>query len=207
MASLSEGFSAGFMDRMHRPGNRGVEMTDEPLFLDCEASSLHSRDSYPIEVAWGRSGGEIESHLINPYRYPAHWRDWDPAAQALHGLSRAYLRQHGEPPEHVAHRIEAALPGRAVYSDAAAFDNFWLGRLFEAVGRDCPVACRPIDALLQALFPRGQGIFYFDPETMTYATLEKLCVQARIRCGKAPHRAANDVAYLRTVYALALERA
>ena len=141
-----------------------------PVFLDCEASSLHRLDSYPIEVAWGFPNGEVESHLIDPAAYPADWLDWDPAAQAVHGLSRAYLRAHGQAPEDLAEAIEQALAGQAVYSDAPAFDNFWLRRLFQAVERDCPIECRPIEQLLRPLLPAHY--FYFDLENNAFSALE-----------------------------------
>ena len=109
-----------------------------PQFLDIEASSLEM-DSYPIEIAWSYPNGEVEAHLIDPYLM-AHWTDWDPAAQAVHGLSRRYLSQHGKDPKRVAGRIQAVLAGQTVYSDAAGFDQAWLDTLFrDALGAPCPV--------------------------------------------------------------------
>lgn len=179
-------------------------MTDprkEPIFLDIEASSLDGIASYPIEIAWGREKGEITSYLINPYGYPDDWTDWDPSAQAVHGLSRYYLSQHGELPETVATIIETALGGRVVYTDEHSFDRFWLRRLFEAIGKDCPLECRPIRELLQQFLPSIS--FYFDLELNDYTPLETLFEKARERCGLPAHRAANDVACLRMVYTLA----
>ncbi|MFA9462415.1 hypothetical protein [Thiohalorhabdus methylotrophus] len=74
-------------------------------FLDCEASSLDEWHSYPIEVAWGSvTTGTIHSYLIGPTGM-ADWTDWDPAAQDVHGLSRALLAEHGLPPRQVAEEV------------------------------------------------------------------------------------------------------
>ena len=79
-----------------------------PLFIDFEASSLSGK-SYPIEVAWSDREGNIESWLINPEHYPASWTDWNPGSERLHGLSRAYLAEHGTPPLKVAQRMNEQL--------------------------------------------------------------------------------------------------
>ncbi|HSH84577.1 MAG TPA: hypothetical protein VK979_05385 [Guyparkeria sp.] len=117
-----------------------------PYFLDIEASSL-GRDSYPIEIAWSYPNGEIEAHLIDP-SHILNWTDWDPAAQAVHGLSRRYLAEHGEDPKLVAGRIQAELAGRPVYTDAVEFDQGWLEVLFrDALGASCPLQLRHIMTL------------------------------------------------------------
>jgi len=101
-----------------------------PIFADFEASSL-SGDSYPIEIAWN-IGLSIESHLINPYSIHS-WTDWDPAAQAVHGLNRNYLSNHGEHPRTVAERMNQELGGQTIYFDGLPHDQWWMYALFEAV--------------------------------------------------------------------------
>ena len=76
-----------------------------PIFLDCEASSL-ADDSYPIEIAWNNEDGTIESYLINIYRYPSGYDDWDRNAQALHGISKQYVSATGPEPQLFVERIE-----------------------------------------------------------------------------------------------------
>jgi hypothetical protein len=99
-------------------------------FVDFEASSL-ADDSYPIEVGWVFEDGEGEGHLIRPA--PA-WMDWDPAAEAIHGLARSRLEAEGAPAELVARRVLEALgPHRAVCS-APSWDGKWLSVLLRAGG-------------------------------------------------------------------------
>src|SRR5205085_11481442 len=100
-----------------------------PCFVDCEASSLKA-ESYPIEVAWSNSDGSIESHLIRPHW---SWTDWDDYAEGeIHHISRDVLRAEGRPAKEVATRMNEALDGRVVYTDAPEFDGHWIARLFEA---------------------------------------------------------------------------
>jgi len=99
-------------------------------FLDFEASSL-SHDSYPIEVGWVFEDGAAEVHLIRP---APDWTDWDPRAEALHGLSRAQLEAEGEPLEAVARRALAALTGQQVFVSAPSWDGKWMSLLLRAAG-------------------------------------------------------------------------
>lgn len=136
------------------------------LFLDCEASSLH-HDSHPIEVGWCGEDGVGEAHLIRP---APGWDDWSPASQALHGLSREHLREHGRPHDEVAARVLEVLgaPGVGVVSDAPEHDRRWLGELLRAAGHPrtairvgdadeiYAAACRP---LLAGLPPAGSRSF------------------------------------------------
>ena len=98
------------------------------FFLDCEASSLDETFSFPIEVAWGHvTSGEVQAYLINPGMI-AEWTDWDPAAQAVHGLSREYLAGHGHHPRLVAGEVWRALRGQVVYVTAVE-DKGWVDEL------------------------------------------------------------------------------
>jgi hypothetical protein len=100
------------------------------VFLDFEASSL-AKDSYPIEVAWVFEDGRGEAHLIRP---APDWIDWDAAAQATHGVSRAELERSGEPHDAVARRMVEALDGCRLYASAPSWDGKWLSVLLRAAG-------------------------------------------------------------------------
>jgi hypothetical protein len=100
------------------------------VFLDFEASSL-SKDSYPIEVGWAGEDGSEEAHLIRPAR---DWTDWDPSAEAVHGIGRETLVDQGEPHEQVARRVLEALGAHDVYVTAPSWDGMWLSKLLRAAG-------------------------------------------------------------------------
>ena len=102
------------------------------VFLDFEASSLLP-GSWPVEIGWAFDGGGVESHLLKP---EPTWTDWDAKSEAIHGLSREYLREHGELVDLVA-RLAVdmlAAPGVTVFSDAASWDQGWLDRLLQEAG-------------------------------------------------------------------------
>lgn len=100
------------------------------IFLDFEASSLGKR-GYPIEVAWVYEDGRSESHLIKP---AADWQDWDPAAEAIHGIARRTLETEGTPHDVVARRMVEALSGHDLLASAPSWDGKWLSVLLRAAG-------------------------------------------------------------------------
>lgn len=95
------------------------------VFLDFEASSLRDH-SYPIEIGWVFEDGRSASHLIRP---APHWTDWDPRAEAIHGLSRATLLTEGEDAAAVSHAAVAALAGHDLFASAPSWDGKWLSVL------------------------------------------------------------------------------
>ena len=99
-------------------------------FLDFEASSL-AKASYPIEVAWVFEDGTSESHLIRP---APEWTDWDPAAQAIHGIERQELEDDGEDHAVVAARMVEVLTGHDLLASAPSWDGKWLSALLRAGG-------------------------------------------------------------------------
>lgn len=99
-------------------------------FIDFEASSL-GRRGYPIEVAWVFEDGNSESFLILPIE---KWMDWDPAAEAIHGISREQLAVEGVPVEIVATRLVDALQGHDVFASAPSWDGKWLSALLRSAG-------------------------------------------------------------------------
>lgn len=178
-----------------RGGRRG-QLTDTELpsdgvldgalaFIDLEASGLGAA-SWPVEVGWGGVTGAPTAILIRP---DASWNNaaWDPEAEKLHGLSRDRLAREGAAISVVCEALNAALSGRAVYSDAPDWDSFWLYRLFAT-----------------ARIRQGFKILAFaDLVTpMMGAHAEALVGEAEARAPRR-HRAAADVAFLQTLYGLA----
>ena len=117
------------------------------VFLDFEASSL-SPGSWPVEVGWAADGEVAESHLIRPSNA---WVDWDTAAQAVHGLPLAYLREQAEPAELVGRRVLDVLasPGASVFSDAAGWEQLWLDCLLREAGLPLSIKVRPASRIYQ----------------------------------------------------------
>lgn len=110
------------------------------VFLDFEASSL-SDQSYPVEVAWVFEDGYAESHLIKP---APEWIEWDPRAEAIHGISRARLVHEGETHTSVATRMIEVLSEHELFASAPSWDGKWLSVLLRG-GRaapPCPAAPR-----------------------------------------------------------------
>jgi hypothetical protein len=105
-------------------------MLQPPVVIDVEASGF-GRGSYPIEVGCVLPDGRSYCALILPQE---DWTHWDESAEAVHGISREVLREHGLPALSVAIRLNALLKGMTVYSDAWAHDFVWLATLHEAAG-------------------------------------------------------------------------
>ena len=165
------------------------------FFLDCEASSLDETASYPIEVAWGHvTTGLITSYLSNPAAI-ASWTDWDPASQAIHGLSRAYLAEHGLHPRLVAEALVRDLRGQPVYVTAAE-DKGWVNELtLRTLGTLPSIHWHDATEYLWSLAAEWQE----ELRTVRTMAWERLAAE-----GIYPHRAANDVRHLMMVRRLLL---
>jgi hypothetical protein len=153
-----------------------------PNFLDIEASGLHF-DSWPVEVAVSGSEG-IRSWLIRP---EPTWLHWSEQAQALHGITPAFLEEQGMAAKTVARQLNQCLleTDGLVYSDAVHWDEDWLNTLFRAAGETREFHILSIDDLFdeheQALFQTAR---------------QSLRDSGRYRL----HRAAPDVALLCEAY-------
>lgn len=101
-----------------------------PTIIDLEASGF-GRGSYPIEVGFVLPDGSSQCSLIQP---AASWTHWDASAEAVHGITRELLLQHGKPVIEVATMLNRNLRGQTVYSDSWAHDYNWLSVLFEEAG-------------------------------------------------------------------------
>lgn len=102
------------------------------ICIDLEASGL-AADSYPIEIAWACADtGRSDSFLINPDSVPG-WTYWDEYAEELHGIEPEVLQRDGISAAAACRRLNRALEGQKVVSDAFDYDSFWLRRLYRAV--------------------------------------------------------------------------
>ncbi len=154
-------------------------------FLDLEASGLGAA-SWPIEVGWCFDGGAPETMLIRP---DDEWprEAWDEHAASLHGLAYDVLEASGLAVGEVCARLNQALEGAAVYSDAPDWDGFWLYRLFAAAGARQRFSLCDFGDLLCAL----------PPQTVTQAVAE-----AKISSPHR-HRAREDVLHMKKIFDLA----
>jgi hypothetical protein len=160
-----------------------------PVFYDCEASDF---EGFPIEIGWAfidlETGVVVsESHLIQP---PESWpvkESWDRAAERLHGITLAQLECEGRPVWEVATRMNAALRGRELYSDAPQDEN-WLRLLFEAAGLEPAFTIRKVDArILIAQSAVNRGL-----DEATYARAKAQAAELAPR----RHRAEADARHL-----------
>lgn len=120
------------------------------VYVDVEASGLHEA-SFPIEVAWGGSDLAVECFLIADDAWLADTAAWDPAAERLHGISKAALRAQGRPSAEVAARMNSAVGARVLLSTNAHHDARWLTALFRRAGIVAGFAMAyPDDALFEA---------------------------------------------------------
>lgn len=159
-----------------------------PCFIDVEASGF-GPESWPISVAWCDQTGEIRRYLIDPSSVPA-WTHWDPEAERVHGIDRDRLRRMGLAPAEVAGRLEDDFGGSLAFSDAPDFDAAWLGRLWQALGRQMPFKLdHADDILVGALLRPGEMLW------QSQARLERIKADlATTATGK--HDAGYDVGFL-----------
>jgi len=152
--------------------------------IDFEASGL-SKESYPIEVAWGDGRHPVTSFLLNPERMN-DWTDWDPRSSEFHGIPRDKLIKKGEDPKRVAEIMVKELAGKTLYSDEPRYDNMWKDRLLKDSGYD-PGLIRIknlkyfLDKMIKATSPKMK---FTD-------LLEEFSAKTDI-----PHRAGADVSWL-----------
>lgn len=149
--------------------------------IDIEASGFGG-GSYPIEVGFVGSDGKTFCGLIRP---EPDWLHWDPAAEALHGISREQLQRHGRPVGWMARAINARLSGQVVYCDGWGHDYAWLNRLFEVA------ALQPSFRLddLRSLLSEDEAARWH-PVTQA--------VRARLRLTR--HRASSDARVLQLAF-------
>lgn len=59
---------------------------------------------------------------------------WSAKSEKLHGISLAYLREHGLPAAALAAVMNRELDGWELLSDDPSYDERWLGQMYEAAG-------------------------------------------------------------------------
>jgi hypothetical protein len=123
-------------------------------FVDVEASGLH-QGSYPVEVGWSDMALEGGSMLVRPH--PAWTRElWSPAAEAIHGITRAEALASLDGPYECAMALNDALGGHRVHTDNVDHDGHWLGMLFGRAGVRPAFGLRRLDdAWLEAMAVSG----------------------------------------------------
>jgi hypothetical protein len=100
--------------------------------IDFEASSLV--DGFPVSVGIARSDGQLFYALVKPH---AEWDmgyRWDPNSEAIHGLSRQHLMQHGHEAAAVVADMKNMFGDAAYMSDAPGHDKNWLDELISVSG-------------------------------------------------------------------------
>ena len=152
-----------------------------PAIIDLEASGF-GRGSYPIEVGIALADGSVHALLIKPAN---GWDHWDEKAEAIHGITRDYLQEHGKTPREVAIFLNDLCSGLTLYSDAWSFDSSWLGRLFD----EAEIIQRfKLDTLTRLLSEDDMSVWSDTKDAMV------------TQLGLEMHRAANDVMLLRETY-------
>lgn len=156
------------------------------VFLDFEASSLSKKNSYPIEVGWVFEDGRETEYLIRPA--PA-WTEWDPAAEAVHGISRETLLREGTPHEIVCDRLVAALGDDVIYASSPSWDGHWLSMLLRAAGR--PRHLMRLRDSEEAFVEAARGHL---GATASPEAVSAMIARARTAAGEGPvtHRALAD---------------
>ena len=164
--------------------------TDVPVFYDCEASCI---GGLPIEIGWAfveRSTDKIQSrsYLVKP---PSHWDMqplWDPDAEKLHRISRDQLIARGCPPFEIARRMNEALAGRELFSDAPADDERWLRIIFDEAGLAPTFTIRKLHA--DVVLTQLAAKLGWDSTAYEAAKAEVACISPRT------HRAEADARHL-----------
>jgi DNA polymerase III epsilon subunit-like protein len=176
------------------------------LFLDIEATSL-SNTSYPIELGWTDLVGAGEAYLIR--RHASWGDDWDPRAQAVHGITREQLEAEGLPVEKVVARFLAAAEGKTVITDAPAFDAAWLNEALMACGH--PVGMVRLnglrDELIAAILPDCVAFHGAAAADDWAAEIVDGRLRRRERRGNRAHRALADAQENRRLWLSAVARA
>ena len=156
-------------------------MVNIPAIIDLEASGF-GRGSYPIEVGIAMPDGSTHALLIKP---AASWTHWDAKAEAIHGISREHLFEHGKSVREVAIFLNEICAGQTLYSDAWSFDSSWLGNLYN----EAEIVQRfRLDTLTRLLTQSELDRWSNTKDAMA----EQLNIQL--------HRAKNDVKLLRETF-------
>ncbi|HEY9199877.1 MAG TPA: hypothetical protein VIR60_10960 [Gammaproteobacteria bacterium] len=179
-------------------------MSELPRFLDFEASGL-SAVGYPIQVAWSAADGSVtECWLIAP-KAAYGWAledGWQPAAERVHGIPFAILRDQGKPADWIAARMNDQLAGQTVYVDGGACDQVWCRQLFAAAGMSQRFEIGDYWELLLDILPPSRT----RQPGWQYALQDAAWKRVQSSGGGRRHHADTDVRYLVELYHLAQGR-
>jgi len=180
----SKALASGFV----RAGRPAYGYGDQSIaYIDLEASGLNDK-SWPIEVGWAIGDGVPTALLIRPQK---EWENtaWDTKAEVLHGIARIELENHGHDAAVVCKKLNNALAGKTVVSDAPDWDGFWLYRLHEA-----------------AQMKQSFVLSHFADLMPPLRVSDKMQLVAKANAA-APHthRAESDVRHMQMLHQLALE--
>jgi hypothetical protein len=109
----------------------------------------------------------------------------------LHGIAFERLQQDGRPAWEVAQRVNAALSGRELFSDAPQ-DEAWLRLLFDAAGCEPDFTIRRTDARVLI----SQAAVHSGLDEAAYAHAERLAIEIAPR----RHRAEADARHLAVLW-------
>jgi len=167
-----------------------------PMFIDFEASSL-TANSYPIEVAWTDSAGEIETHLISP-KECADWTDWNEESAWIHKIRHCQLLEDGKTISWMCDFLTEKLANQTLYSDAPKHDTFWLYRLFEARDLELPnITIKHMDSLMAGILAaRDHSVDEIKEKLADFKRIARFRVAGE-------HRAHLDARYLYEIWSLA----
>lgn len=175
-----------------------------PRFLDFEASGLGA-DGYPIQVAWSAADGSVmECWYIEPDATHG-WAleaGWEPAAERVHGIAFATLREQGRPAAWVAARMNEQLEGQTVYVDGGACDQVWCRQLFAAAGVEPRFEIGDYWELLLDILPPSRT----RQAGWQYALQDIAWKRVQAAGGGRRHHADTDVRYLVELYRIARGR-
>jgi hypothetical protein len=115
-----------------------------PVILDIEASGF-GVGSYPVEIGYVDSHGDVWSAQVQPH---ANWLHWDDEAAKLHQQSRQDLLQHGQTAREIAMHLNQVFAGQTLYTDGWYQDFVWLHSLYEAAGMSPSFKLEDLSVLL-----------------------------------------------------------
>lgn len=160
--------------------------------IDFEASALGPK-SYPTEIGLADPvTGDVWSCLIKPHPTWIAEGEWNPAGEAVTGITRAMLAAQGADPWGVYADVRRLIAGREVVSDSPSYDGRWFCALAAAALNDTARAGEQPPPLLDlavvtwqlaATAGRDPGIAWRKAEAETYARFPR------------PHRAGPDARY------------
>jgi hypothetical protein len=110
------------------------------IFLDFEASGMMG---FPIEVGFAVVDADrairSDSRIIRNDEWLDDFSQWDPNAEAIHGITRSNIMEFGISPAATVDWLEAAIGGLIACVDSH-YDKLWMSALVaEARGRDAKV--------------------------------------------------------------------